>query len=385
MFNDGFIRKYYNLYIAFMLAGFIIIGFFWINFIYSTHMKSNEESISEQKEKIFKRLKDKTNLIINKTDELYNQNIKDLRGDLILRSESIKSTLYDYYYVLQYESSIIKSKMKEFIDNFEKQVGFKLFVKDNKNIISFGKNPNIRDNLKENKIHEFNKNLIYKTSLRALNVDIYVYVEKDLYLNRVLKDKIDVFSAVDSSLISFNNLKEQISKNLDIKELKEDNVVELKDSYYYIKKSTASNFYFGYYITKKELNSHIAIRDEVFFNSLKNHMYELVFFIVLIIFISMMLLFRIKYVYSDNIKKMNKEILSVYKNKEEILDNELFDRFAYVKSIDYIIKDSTKKIDFIKDENEKLKKDLKKKNIENLVLKHKVSIKEKKKEGNDEV
>ncbi len=362
MFNEAFIRKYFKIFIVILLSIFIILGFLWINVIYSKHVKDSKNYETKLEGEVFNQINQKIDLYVN-----------SIQNRVESAEISLDDTFENINRELRYQiiSGANYRDIVRYIDRIKEEYSIDISIKSQDINIGFDQDKFLEmGNDSKLKLDQniFKKYQIgdYQVVLKS-NLDQYIYKSTISILNTI--------SRMDKNIIVFDrDGNSEIQENQRYSELNGSKVDA--DYFVSVKKIDSLNISLGYKIIRSAVRDVLKDRDELFKDMLITHIYELTALIIIIAVTATLLFNRLKYYADKKIEETSDKIIEVYDNGREIFEEPKLHDFAFKNALQHIVYDSRQNIAKLKEENEKLRKKVRNDQVELLLLKRQISMKD---------
>ena len=363
MLSDDLLRKYFRLFVIIVCILVLVMGFFWLNFLYGRHQRSLEEFTLESKAKIEDEVKEKANLLRIRGDSIYDQERLALEKGLLNHAALVKAALYDVYVAhLDDPTGFVDSLLQHFKDP-KGGNEFSVFLLSDKGQMT-GTPPEGYEKIETKGINYLDEKMIYFEQPPYFGVKIYIYVDYDHYVKDLMKKNLITYAELDPRIYIRDEKGKQILQGGFESHGSQD--------FFYEEKSEVSGFTFGYYSSKGELDQKVEDRKSMFASFLGSHIWEILAFLVIFVITGIVLLRMIIHNMGDYYRRLNEGVLDAYRKRERLSDQPQFQHFALGDSIDYVIRESYLREEEYEKEICDLKDRLKKNKLQRLLLEKKL-------------
>lgn len=374
MLNEALVKKYFKYFMILLVIVFLVLAFIWINLIYENHKAQNNAYRTVLEEETYERIDSKTERIVYRAQSIYDKQLEELRAQMRLRTSLLRSTLFDYFYVLEISPSDVKAKMDAYIKKFNDESGLSVYIVDRANHLEYGQKPSFEVPESTQDVEEIDRYYLYHDELSSIKLDIFVYTDYQDYVQKVMINDLKKYIEFDPNILVFDTYKNPIHANTVFLEMPKEDVTMVGDYFVVLKQDTVTGFTFGYTEPKQTIDNILRSRDNLFDNLLQLHVYELVAFLIIFVLLGLFIMSRLKRYADQRIDRINEELIKSYERQEDLYENPQLKDFAFTSSLYKIFEENKKKTKILKKENENLKRILKKKEIENLVLNRKIQV-----------
>lgn len=353
-----------------MIFTVVILSFLWINYLYSENALQEEEYRNEVISEITNKVNLKSRLVLNEADRIYDQELNDLETSMYSYFNIIRSTMLDYYFVLKYDTQTMKIKIDSLLQDFYEANKISVYVKSVDGSWEAGKKISEIPEIESNTSSIEGDKLVYYGNILYPNVDVYLYLDYNNRVKTEMRKNLIKYLELDPSIIAFDD--RGVSLNGLSERLSSGNFSDKNNDFISMEKSNKSDFYFGYSIPINELNDTLSFRDSIFKNFMKNHILEMVGFILIFFVSSVFLYTQLKRNYTKQYDKISRDLISAYSNKDDLDEYSAFDDFFLKSTLKDIIEDVKKKDIENKKTVQNVNSMYKKLKIQNLVLSRKL-------------
>lgn len=363
MLSDQLLRKYFRIFIVIVCILVLVMGFFWLNYLYGRHQRSLEEFTAEIQSIIETEVEQKAGLLQARGDSIYEQERHELESSLLNRAALVKSTLYDVYVTHLDDPTTFVNSLAQMIKEPNEVTDFSVFILSESGEM-IGDAPKGYETLETTGINYIDRHMIYFEDPPYLGVKIYIYVDYDDYVKEQMKKNLITYGELDPQIYIRDD------KGLELLQIQPKE--NRKDGFFYEKTSDLSGFTFGYYNSKDELDRRVNDRKAMFNSFLQSHIWEVLAFLAIFVLTSVVILRLIISNMGDYYQSLNEGVMDAYRNRKRLSDQHQFQHFALGDSIDYVIRESyLREEDYEKQINE-LKEQLKKNKLQRLLLEKKL-------------
>ncbi len=370
MLNDQIIKKYFRYFAVFMIFTVVVLSFLWINHLYSENAIAKEEYRNEVITKLNNKVNLKSRLVLNEADRIYDQELNELKNSMYTYFNVLRSTMLDYYFVLKYDLNTMKNKIDSLLEDFYETNKINVYLKSVDGTWEAGKQLLEIPDLESNTSTIVGDKLVYRGSVLYPNVEVYLYLDYKDRVKTEMRKNLIKYLELDPSIIAYDD--RGVSLNGLSERLTSSTSSESNNDFISIEKSEKSGFHFGYTIPIKELNDTLNFRDYIFQNFMKNHILEMIGFLLIFFISSVFLYTQIKRNYNKQYDRISRDLISAYSNADNLDDYSAFDDFFLKSTLKDIITDVEQK-DL---ENKRIISNMdsmyKKLKIQNLVLSRKI-------------
>lgn len=361
MYSDELLRKYLKYFVLIVSVIVLLLGFLWLNFLYTRHQR-NLENLSETiGESIQEEVQQKAHFLRLRGDEIYLQAKKDLETHLVNQGALLRAEMYDILFEPPSEPQQREKEISRIMESVKSNGIFEIHLISNNLVL--GKPLKDMDSLQEG-INERGSYLIYYDESTSFDLKFYIYLEQENFIKKQMAENIQDFILWDTGMYIRNEQGEQI--------LASQERVPSEEGFFFEEYSPETGFSFGYFIAQTQLEERLEDRREIFSSFLRNHILEVMAFLLIFIITSVVLYRMILYRMEDYYIALNEEILEAYRGKSLLSDKPKFQHFALGDSFDSILRESQIIENRDKEKIQALKEELKKNKLERLLLERKV-------------
>ena len=367
------VRQYIKYMLVANLIILLIVGFLWINFLYTRNAINIQSYSDELSEELFAVLEIKSELLLEHGESVYEKELELLKASLAGKNSSMKGTIFDYYYVIGYDVGKTRVRLKEIINDYNEDSPIKIAVFDREVGELYGAPVEVLPDYELKEVVESENTLFYVDELRSIDVLLITYVDYDSFIREKMSGDLRNYYSLDPGILIYDDEKSLITGEIDTEEIPlENSATQFK--YVSLRKSEKSGFYFGYSMNKAEVENAIAARKEIFSDSLKRHMFELIAFYVLILIASLIIYSYVKKQADEQTNEIRLILKGSYDSGQTIdkSSSRIMASVPYVDVINDMIADSNETKKSLRKSIEEKEEHLKELKLENAVLSHKV-------------
>lgn len=363
MLSDDLLRKYFRIFILVVCILVLVMGFFWLNYLYGRHQRSLEEYAAISRAKTQEEVRQKAMLLRARGDSIYDQERQDLELSLANRAALLKSALYDVYFSQKEDPTAFIESLSQLVNEPKQGTDFSIYVVSDKESSIGTPPPNVEQIISPGINYQADQMIYYEVP-PYLGVRIYVYTDYDQNVKELMKKNLITYAELDPQITIRDEKGDQITGS---------GAQFLPEDYFYHEEvSQKSGFSFGYFSKKADLERRIDEQRQLFSSFLKNHIWEMAGFLLIFTITSLVILRLIIQNMGDYYQRLNEGVVEAYRKRERLSDMPRFQHFALGESIDSVFREAYLREDEYRAEIQDLKDNLKKNKLQRLLLEKKL-------------
>lgn len=357
MINREEFNRALRLTIVILVVALFILGFLWINFLYSRFNVETEAFQQATEAGIVDSIEDKVQVVVRQADLLYEEETKLLHDVMTNRMNVIKSNLFDYG---DLPSELLGYRLIDDARQFHDATGIKEVIISDKHNLQIG--GLIDRSVFELREFEQKGNMLYYSEYSATSrSNIQLSVDQYDYLRARIKKWIRDYMELEPNLILLDQSGQSLADTVEVTDaFREEHYVAFEES-------ALSGYTFGFYRPKSELQNLLSERQAMFQRFLNNHLIEIAAFLVLLIVTLAVFFGLIARQHNVQLTALNDEIIQRYR-EPETTEGELYREYGLSRSIDSLVADAQKNRQYTDMIEQKHKKELKQSRIEFLQM-----------------
>ncbi len=370
MISETIIRRYLRKLLLVVALIVSVLAFVWINFLYTRFTMETQKFAEQQELALEASVENRAHRVLLEGDRSFEQEYEELKGELKSVSTSLRSSVFDLYYTLRTDTQALHERLEELTVQLEESSGFQLFVVDEDNEVTFGEPPPKAVHLEEPGYYREEEILYYTETLRFPIGTVIVYTNSDEEVRHRMLNNLSKYLELDPSILVFDEQGVNLAPNAPFKTLAQ--LDEKTDQFYSVEKSVLSGFSFGYAMSREDLDLMLSNRKILFTGFLRNHIWELVGFFVILLLASWI----VSHFFTRSLRKdqeeMNEVLLQAYEGKTLLAQEPLFRHFSLTPTLNTIFSDMRTKEKTLTEQNKELELSLKRRQVRLMSLERRV-------------
>jgi F0F1-type ATP synthase membrane subunit b/b' len=361
LYSDELLKKYFKYFILTVSVTVLLLGFLWLNFLYTRHQRSLEDLAQSIGESLQDEVEQKAHLLRLRGESIYHQARSDIEMDLVNRGAILRVGIHDVLFDSSGDAQQREKEISSIVKNITFQDTYEVYLslKD----LTLGNPLKQTESLKEG-VNELGTHLVYYAISPSLNLEFYVYTKHDDFIKKRMVENFQDFILRDTGMYIRSEEGEPI--------LPLQQSASGEEGFSFEEYSPETGFHFGYFISESQLEERIEEQRDLFSLFLRSHIWEVVAFLFIFVITSTVIYKMIIHRMADYYTALNEEILEAYRNKHLLSDNPRFQYFALGDSFDSILRESETHEKGDKEKIKSLKEELKKGKLERLLLERKI-------------
>lgn len=361
MFSDDLLKRTFRYFILIVSLIVVVMGFLWLNFLYTRHQRSLEDLSKNLSEAIQHEVKDRAHLLRLHGDEIYSEERRNLEIDMENRGAILRAGLYDIFFDAGLKEEKREKEIIRILSNINPEGIYRIYL--SLGDLNFGRAPEDLLYLSEG-LNDRGAQLVYYDHLQSLDLEFTLDVDVESVIRKRMENSFRDFILWDKGMYLRNEEGKLILP------LGESFVGQ--EGFSYEEFSEKTGFSFGYFADKTQLEERLEERRILFSSFLRNHIWEIAGFILIFILTSIVIYAMMIRRMGEYYQTLNEEILEAFRNQRLLSHNPKFQYFALGDSFDSILREAQAQKARDDKRNLQLEEQLKKNKLARLLLERKI-------------